>query len=184
MYHEHSGRVFGYALRRTSCEEAKDLTSETFRVAWERLDVISEDPLPYLYGIARRLLANQKRGGRRRAALIEKLRSEASAEDPLSHEGTEEWLELERGSAGSPDRPADPSIRIAVSRLSAADQEVLALTYWEGLSSVATARVLGCTRAAVLVRLHRARRRLADELSRAEFEERASIANDSDEVPR
>lgn len=40
------------------------------------------------------------------------------------------------------------------------DQEVLMLTSWDGLNSTAAAKVLGCSRGAFAVRLHRARRRL------------------------
>ena len=43
--------------------------------------------------------------------------------------------------------------------------EPLALIYWEGLSTAEAARAVGCSRAAMLVRLHRARKRLEQELT-------------------
>ncbi len=48
----------------------------------------------------------------------------------------------------------------ALACLPAQDQETLTLVAWHGLSSRAAAAVVGCSRAAFLVRLHRARRRL------------------------
>ena len=42
-------------------------------------------------------------------------------------------------------------------------REVLVLTYWDGLPAAEAGRVLGCSTAAVWVRLHRARRLFADE---------------------
>jgi RNA polymerase sigma factor (sigma-70 family) len=162
MYQEHSGSVFSFALRRSTFEEAKDLTAETFRVAWERLDAVPEKPLPYLYGIARRLLANQRRAQTRRVALFAKLSQEAASRDPHAWEGTV--------TPTSVHGPADETIRMAASHLPMPDQDVLALTYWEGLSAPEVAGVLGCSRAAVLVRLHRARRRLAVQLALLEPE--------------
>ena len=176
MYQEHSGSVFSFALRRSTLEEAKDLTADTFRVVWERLDVIPEDPLPYLYGIARKLLANQRRAELRRVALFAKLSREAAACDPSS--------EREPATTTPPHELVDETIHVAASRLSVRDQEVLALTYWEGLSSTEAARVLGCSRAAMLVRLHRARRRLAGTLVRLEPEGLESEKRSLAEEPR
>ena len=47
---------------------------------------------------------------------------------------------------------------------SADDRELLLLVGWEQLDHAAAARVLGCSRTALKVRLHRARRRLAAHL--------------------
>jgi DNA-directed RNA polymerase specialized sigma24 family protein len=46
------------------------------------------------------------------------------------------------------------------------DRELLALTGWEGLDHGQVAAVLGCSRNAVRIRLHRARRRFADAFAR------------------
>ena len=56
----------------------------------------------------------------------------------------------------------------AFARLSPADQEVLALTAWDGLSQAEAGAVLGITAGAYGVRLVRARRRLARHLGREE----------------
>jgi RNA polymerase sigma-70 factor, ECF subfamily len=53
----------------------------------------------------------------------------------------------------------------AFRRLPGAEREVLALSAWEGLDPGQIAIVLDCSRNAVRVRLHRARKRLARELA-------------------
>ena len=50
--------------------------------------------------------------------------------------------------------------------LAEADREVLALVGWEGLDRGQAAAALGCSRNALRIRLHRARRRLADACAR------------------
>nr|WP_275406742.1 sigma factor-like helix-turn-helix DNA-binding protein [Actinomadura bangladeshensis] len=49
----------------------------------------------------------------------------------------------------------------ALRTLSAKEVEAVTLTAWHGLAPAEAARVAGCSRAALLVRLHRGRRRLA-----------------------
>lgn len=148
LYALHGRPVLAYALRRTSsAEDAADAVAETFLVAWRRLDSIpSGDALPWLYGVARRVLANQRRAAHRRVRLAERLRQELPAaiqaiDPPVTSNG-----------------PA----MAALQRLSADDQEVLLLAAWEQLEPNEIAEVLGVSRIAARSRLHRARRRLAD----------------------
>lgn len=57
LYDAHFDAVLGYALRRTArAEDAADIVSETFLVAWRRLQHVPRDAaqLPGLYGVARR----------------------------------------------------------------------------------------------------------------------------------
>jgi RNA polymerase sigma-70 factor (ECF subfamily) len=62
-------------------------------------------------------------------------------------------------------------VRAVLAELRQADQEVLRLTEWEGLDVAEVARVLGCSRTAAKVRLHRARRRFAARLLAADSAE-------------
>ncbi len=78
LFSEHCADVRGYALRRASPSSAQDVVAETFAVAWRRLDEVPEDPLPWLLGVARRVLANPFRSEARRAALLDRLRQTAS----------------------------------------------------------------------------------------------------------
>jgi len=56
----------------------------------------------------------------------------------------------------------------ALRRLSPRDQEALRLTVWEDLDVATAAAVMGCSTAAMKVRVHRARQRLAGLLTRSQ----------------
>jgi RNA polymerase sigma-70 factor, ECF subfamily len=151
LFRRHYPAVRGYALRRAAPDAAQDVVAETFLVAWRRLDDVPGDELPWLFGVARRVLANQRRASGRGAALEQRL----------------------AGAAGSPPADLEESVtesdvvRAALARLSERDREALMLVAWHGLSGKRAARAAGCTRAAFDVRLHRARRRLAAQLEAA-----------------
>jgi DNA-directed RNA polymerase specialized sigma24 family protein len=59
---------------------------------------------------------------------------------------------------------SNAEVLAALATLTARDAEVLRLATWEGLDTDELAYVLGCTRAAAKVRLHRAWRRFAQAL--------------------
>jgi RNA polymerase sigma-70 factor (ECF subfamily) len=145
LYAAHRAQVLRYVLRRTDgADDAADVVAETFLVLWRRLDDAPvQDAHLWLYGVARRVLANHRRGERRRSQLADQLQR-----DLVGHEGApsgqEEFAEL-----------------AAVFRsLAAGDREVLALEAWEQLDAGEIAAVLGCSRNAARIRLYRARRRL------------------------
>jgi RNA polymerase sigma-70 factor (ECF subfamily) len=58
----------------------------------------------------------------------------------------------------------DDGLAAALRRLSQVDREALLLRYWEELEPAQAAQVMGCSRATMAVRLHRARLRLRREL--------------------
>jgi RNA polymerase sigma-70 factor (ECF subfamily) len=153
LFREHYPAVRAYASRRAPNELAQDALAETFLIAWRRFDAVPADPLPWLYGVARRVLANQRRSAGRGAALEEKL---AFAGWPDGHDDLAE-------------RVGDADLmRLALARLSEHDREALMLVAWEGLDGARAARAAGCSRGAFAVRLHRARSRLAAELKEQE----------------
>ena len=146
LYDAHFDAVLGYALRRTARpEDAADVVSETFLVAWRRLPHVPPDAaLPWLYGVARRVLANHRRGDQRRHRLGERLRRDLAAVVPdLSDRVVQ-----------------DQTVAAAMGRLSARDEEVLALHLWEGLEPREIADVLGLPATVVRPRLSPARSRL------------------------
>jgi RNA polymerase sigma factor (sigma-70 family) len=150
LYAAHHPQVFGYVMRRCDrADDAADAIAETFLVAWRRLDdAPTGDQLRlWLYGVARRVLANQRRGERRRLALADRLRSELGA-----HGLPDVSVDVTSGGAHS--------LGAALATLSPDDRELLTLEAWEELSSQEIAKVLGCSSAAARTRLHRARRRL------------------------
>lgn len=130
--------VHSFALRRADAETAKDVTAETFLVAWRRRSEMPPEPLPWLYGIARGVLANDRRASDRRSRLAARVAAQPAPARPGSDH------ELLRALAG----------------LRENDREALLLSAWEGLSAKQAATVLGCSPTAFAVRLHRARRRL------------------------
>jgi RNA polymerase sigma-70 factor (ECF subfamily) len=144
MFRSNYPAVRGYALRRTSPEAAQDAVAETFLVAWRRFDEVPRDALPWLFGVARRVLSNQRRSSGRGSALEERLATASAASADMEESVGEAQL-----------------IRDALGLMSDRDREVLMLVAWHGLSSRRAARALGCSRTAFDVRLHRARRRLA-----------------------
>lgn len=148
------GPLLGYAVRRCECaEDAADVVAETFAIAWRRLDAIppGEQARLWLYGVARNVLANHRRRLARREGLSAALAAELAGVYQPSTEDSVELGVVGQVFRGLPD----------------ADRELLALVAWEGLDHAEIATVLGCSRNAVRIRLHRARKRLTGELAAA-----------------
>lgn len=144
--------LLAYVVRRVDdVEDAADVVADTFLVAWRRLDKIppGEEARLWLYGVARRQLANQRRGQQRRSRLVSRLRAELPAAVAL---------------ARSPEDQSVATVRTALARLDEEDREILRLTSWEGLRPAEVAAVMGLPSATVRSRLHRARKRLRSEL--------------------
>ena len=151
LFTAHSVELTGFAVRRVGASAAGDVVSETFLIAWQRLASVAPDhPREWLYAVASNVIRHHFRTAYRHDKLVDRMSQDlqvASAE--VSQAARVETQLL---------------IGTALSKLSARDQEVLLLAQWDQLSQVEIARVLGCTVAAVKVRLHRARRRFADGL--------------------
>jgi RNA polymerase sigma factor (sigma-70 family) len=145
LYDAHYAAVRAYAWRREP-EFADDIVAETFLVAWRRFeDIPAEAALPWLLIVSRNALLNMQRGERRRRE--------------------REWNVAERWSPDEADVPWEPSDQArgpvwqALRQLSSGDREVLLLVAWEELDRAEIAKMLGCSRANVALRVHRARRR-------------------------
>lgn len=140
--------LLAYARRRADPSVADDIVAETFVVAWRRLeDVPADRPLPWLYSVAHKVLANHWRSSGRQERLRTRLASLRAAPESTD---------------SSPDYDR---VIVALGLLSPADQEVLRLATWEELTNSEMAVVLGCSENAVALRLSRARRRLRRELT-------------------
>jgi RNA polymerase sigma-70 factor (ECF subfamily) len=154
LYAEHVRHVVAYAVRRSADHDtAADIVAETFLVAWRRLDDVpsGEQARMWLYGVARRVLANQQRGERRRQRLAEQLAREL----------------ISALEASPPPEPCGERVREALARLEPEDQEILRLVAWEELNPRELATVLAITQVAARSRLHRARKRLRAQLRHA-----------------
>lgn len=134
-----------YALRRLDPAAADDALAEAFLVLWRRLDDVPVGAeLPWSYGVLRNCVANEARSARRRAGLLVRLSGQASQASADSFAG------------------ADPVLGAALARLRPAERELLRLWAWEDLAPADIAVVLGTSPNAVHIRLHRARRRMAE----------------------
>ena len=158
-FRAYAARVHTFALRRVDREAAQDVTAETFSIAWRRRGEMPAEPLPWLYWIARGVLANEHRAANRRLALAARLLAQPAP----------------------PGTPAtrDHEILQALAALRESDREALLLSTWEGLTAREAARVMGCSATTFAVRLHRARRRLARILNEAGDEGHPVCSNDS-----
>jgi len=150
LYVKHRLEVLAYCTRRIGPAEALDACSETFLVASRRIDDIPEPPkaLPYLYGIASKVLSNHFRALHRRSRLEARL-------------GVLRWhLHLTRPVLVI-QNSHDEEILAAVRRLKPQDREIVMLYTWEELSRDAIAQMMGLTRAAIDKRIHRSYQHLA-----------------------
>ncbi|GLZ16193.1 DNA-directed RNA polymerase sigma-70 factor [Actinomadura sp. NBRC 104425] len=144
IYDDCRQRVWAYAAARAGRQLADEVVSETFAVAWRRLRDVPDPPLPWLLGVARNVLRDNHRAQRRREEFARELRHWTTASAGDIADGVTERHAVLRALAALPE----------------ADREVLILVAWQGLTPRDAARVVGCSSAALRVRLHRARRRL------------------------
>jgi RNA polymerase sigma factor (sigma-70 family) len=163
-------QILGYAVRRCSSpEDAADVVAETYVIAWRRITELPDGEVGklWLYGVARRVLANHRRSERRRLTRHTELTNEIEhLYTAPSHHGEQDGVDE------------------ALGMLSDSDRELLALTLWEGLDPGEIATVLDCSRNAARIRLHRARKRFAKALektrpSAARFASRPLIEKES-----
>jgi RNA polymerase sigma-70 factor (ECF subfamily) len=147
LFREHHAAVVAYVRRRAPEEAVDDAVEETFLVAWRRLDRVPAAELPWLLGVARNVLATQRRGALRRQSLSWRV----AATEP-NRSGV---VDAESGVAG-----LDPRLAHALDELPEKDREALTLIAWDGLEPQEAAVVVGASAGAFRVRLHRARRRL------------------------
>ncbi|MGW0733150.1 RNA polymerase sigma factor [Streptomyces sp. NPDC002851] len=145
LYRRHYSAVDAYVRRRILDDQVADVVAEVFLVAWRRFGAVPTDAaLPWLYGVARRTLANAYRSDKHRRRLSETLRQQHRAE-------VDDHAEVVTQKLG---------LAAAFDALSEADQDVLRLSIWDGLTAAEAAKSLGCRTATYQVRLHRARKRL------------------------
>ncbi|GAT70426.1 RNA polymerase subunit sigma-24 [Planomonospora sphaerica] len=157
IYGSSYGLLLGYALRRCpDPDDAADLVAETFTVAWRRIEEVPEgdEARLWLFGVARRVLANHRRGERRHEQRTAALREELAASRFIAELPGEDLSGMGR----------------VFRTLSEEDRELLSLVAWERLDPGQISKILGISRNAVRVRLYRARKRFARGLSEAGIE--------------
>jgi len=151
LYDDHLDPVWRFARRRCdSTSDADDVAGETFAVAWRRrADLPPPDEIGlWLFGVARRVLANQRRSAERQQRLRHRLAATSTA--PTTSAPADEGIG-ERDVLAAAFATLDPD-----------DRELLAMRAWDGLAVTEIAMLLDCTPNAASIRLHKARRRLAE----------------------
>ena len=143
------GQLARYVSRRTPSTDVQDVIADTFLTAWRRFDDLPHDPLPWLFVTARKLIANRHRSTERRGALYDKLKADAPS-----------WSEQPADDLSDVDR----RLLAAIAELPGAEREAFMLVAWDGLDARRASRAAGCSAATFRMRLHRARRRLKQEI--------------------
>ncbi|QEO14556.1 sigma-70 family RNA polymerase sigma factor [Agromyces intestinalis] len=142
-YLANAADLLSYLGRRVADRaDAADLLGETFLVAARRAALIPRDEEQarmWLFGVARRVLANAARGDVRRVRLAARLREQVAALPP--------------------ELPTDDAIevRAAIERLPVDQAEVVRLVLWDGFTLAQAAAIVGASEPAVRSRYQRAR---------------------------
>ena len=158
LYQTHFRSVYAYALRRTpALQDVPDLVSDVFTTAWRRIDRVPEPPqdLLWLYGVARRVLSQHRRGRRRRERLGIRLKALAITTAPSEDE---------------PGALLDHRLIELIESLRPRDRELVRLIAWEQLSHAQVAEVLDCSVNAVAIRWHRSIKCLRNQLGQGAAE--------------
>lgn len=141
-----------YVARRVPAADVDDVLSEVTVVLWRRLEEVPtgspSGPLPWCYGVARRQIANHRRGEQRRLRLADRVRT------------------LDPPYVSPVDEPDHDDVHAALGTLKELDREVVLLWAWEQLEAREIAQVTGLTPNAVSIRLHRAKQKLAAQLGK------------------
>ena len=157
IFDRHYAAVFRFAERRVGRDQASEVAAETLARAFAkrgsfRLDAAGA--LPWLLGIASKLILHERRRFVRYLAAVERASAELQTADP-------------EGDLGAADRRLDAPgdwarMRAALLQLADTDRELLLLITWDELSYEDAAAVLGLPIGTVRSKLHRAKARLRE----------------------
>lgn len=165
--------ILGYLLRRCGDPgDAADLLAETFLIAWRRVEDIPEgdQARQWLYGVARRTLANHRRHQQVEHRLADTLRAQLP-------------IEMDRARSHT-DHAFSDAIADCLAALSDFDREIIELAAYDQLSPGEIATVTEKSPGAIRVRLHRARRALRLDLIRAGYSAPAHLQLAEHVTPR
>ncbi|MGN6794066.1 MAG: RNA polymerase sigma factor [Streptosporangiaceae bacterium] len=155
LFERHADRVYAHCFSRTgSWSMAEDLTSVVFLEAWRRRSEVrfsGDSALPWLLGVANNATRNAQRSLRRHNLLLAK----------LPPPGEEADIAADAASRVDQERLAQ-HLLCAMGGLRQAEQEVLALCDWAGLSYAEAAVAMGVPEGTVRSRLFRARQHLRE----------------------
>jgi RNA polymerase sigma-70 factor (ECF subfamily) len=157
IFDRHFATVFRFAERRIGLDQAAEVASETFTRAFVKRRSFrpeATDALPWLLGIASRLILHERRRFVRYLNAVERVATEISTAD---HEADVASADRRL------DAPADwARMRAALLTLSDTDRELLLLVTWDELSYDEAASVLELPLGTVRSKLNRAKARLRE----------------------
>ena len=137
LYRRHEHRVLSYAITRcTNAADVADVVGETFLAALgaaARFRDDGGDAIPWLFGIARRVLAHQRRSFARRQRLVHRL-GQLPSLNPDEAEAVEAAIDASRLAR---------RLAAAMATLRQKDRELLRLVSGDGLSPAQAGAVLG-----------------------------------------
>jgi RNA polymerase sigma-70 factor (ECF subfamily) len=157
IFDRHYAAVFRFAERRVGHHQAGDVAAEVLTEAFARRARYrpqAPDARAWLYGIASKLILQERRRFSRYLAAVERA-------------GTEVRLTEDDGGLSDSERRMDAPgewerLRAALLTLDDTDRELLLLVTWDELSYEDAARVLGIRIGTVRSKLHRAKARLRE----------------------
>lgn len=128
----HARPLLAYCLRRAAHADAHDAAAEAMSIAWRKWDEVpdGDQALYWLLGVARRVLANQRRARHRRLSLT---RRAATASMPPDAAADTVVVRHER----------DQEVVDAVASLDERDREILGLIVWDEVPRADVASILG-----------------------------------------
>ncbi len=152
IFDRHFQTIHRYLARRSRSAVADDLSSQTFLVAFRRRASFSSEggsALPWLYGIASRLLLNHLRAERSSRQVLQRLR----ARPDICAAGAD-------ARAGAPGDDRLGIVAVALQTLNEEQREILLLHAWAELTYQEIAEALAIPVGTVRSRLARARAQL------------------------
>ncbi len=157
IFDRHFAAVFRFAERRIGPDQAGEVASETFARAFAKRSGFrfeAVDALPWLFGIASRLILHERRRFVRYLAAVERVGAEVHT---LDHESQLRAADRRLDAPGEWEQ-----MREALLALSDPDRELLLLVAWDELSYEDAATALGLPLGTVRSKLHRAKARLRE----------------------
>ena len=117
IYDRTYNRVWAFALRRLPDEDAAaDVVADTYLAVWRRIRDVPQDPRSadaWVFGAARRMAANWRRGTRRRGRLFDRIRQRP----------VDLFVDL------SATNESNKSVMQALQKIRPADREILSLSF-------------------------------------------------------
>ncbi len=162
LYDEGFRKIYAFVVRSLPHDRSlvDDVVADIFLTVWRRIDDVPMPPEDHLwlFGVARNVIARHRRTESRRMRLVERLTHERP---PAVFHGSDLHQQVVE----------------AVNILPRRDREAVHLVLWENLTHREAAAVLGCSENAVRIRIHRARKRLAERFNITDPDEISTLAN-------